>query len=930
MNSVIFNFAQSFFVDPQSVKDAKEVDLSSVDLYFKEKPRATGNKSGIENPGVSIFICEIDANKNPNVMPYLGGVATSIAKVAYPEIVASADASGLTKFKFDRPVRIKTGIEYAVVGIFDGNENFSLWSSKQGDILLGSNKPSPGPSGKYVGSYYNSIVISTQDLSSGVDETKPLSIIASWRPSSDTDLKFNVNIARYSVNGVPVGNSSMESVLPVNSVIYAIQSDNSANIVYGSNGVTYKVAAAPYEYIVYDKKKSRVGSYVFAGELVYQNTVFYPGGAANGLSIAVSKGSKIITANTLYPNGAAFSWNDIYGSSQNDEYIVVVSQNGSTRKTDIRRVETVISNTVLQVEVACGFTNAAAYFIKSPVAKIELIDKTRSFDYKATTAAGRKTRVKQDLLVLKDSNANATHRFVNTTINSVSISANGTGYSNSDYVVITGYENGAEVTGGYVAKANLVVNATTGAIRNVYLSNVGAGFSNSANITYTIYNTLGQVSSGVSATLAFTTGAVIRSEYDGRSNNDDSSWGTDGIFSDCNVINMEFYHFTPGANSVIFAGALTSLQYYTPFYATYSSGTYLGVSYHLNADANVNRKTVQKLEQNLINYKNTPVLVSRSNEFVIIDDVTNTVNSTPTPGSGILEVSTSSNNDFVSVSLSDIALTYGKFNVNNDYAKENTDYGNAASKHITKKISFASDRFAEDLLVYLTAYRPLNTDIKVFARLHNSKDPEAFDDKDWTMLELKSSNIYSSSASTDNFIEMQFGFQNSPNTAYLLPGTVTVDNTTTTNVTGSGTTFSSNATSNVQVNDLVKIYSPLFPNNYTISVVSAVASDTQFSIHSPVNNTNVTGSGLKVAFIGRVGNSTLSSVGYPLQAFNNRDNDNVVRYYSSSMMEFDTYDTLQLKIVFLADVGAVSSATANVIPTNIPRVDDIRAVGVTA
>jgi hypothetical protein len=48
------------------------------------------------------------------------------------------------------------------------------------------------------------------------------------------------------------------------------------------------------------------------------------------------------------------------------------------------------------------------------------------------------------------------------------------------------------------------------------------------------------------------------------------------------------------------------------------------------------------------------------------------------------------------------------------------------------------------------------------------------------------------------------------------------------------------------------------------------------------------------------------------------------------MMVYDTYDTMQLKIVFLADTAEVSSGSANVIPTNIPRVDDIRAVGVTS
>jgi hypothetical protein len=198
------------------------------------------------------------------------------------------------------------------------------------------------------------------------------------------------------------------------------------------------------------------------------------------------------------------------------------------------------------------------------------------------------------------------------------------------------------------------------------------------------------------------------------------------------------------------------------------------------------------------------------------------------------------------------------------------------------------------------------------------------------MLELRSGNIYSSSAAADNYIEMEFGFQNSPNVAFDLAGTVNVATTSTVTVIGTGTTFSTNATANLQVDDLVKIYSPLFPNSYAISVVTAVDSDTQFTISSPTGNADITGSGLKVGFIGRVGNSSINALGYPLQAFNNRNNDNVARYYSSSMMEYDTYDTLQLKLVFLADISQVDSPSSNVLPTTIPRVDDIRAVGVTS
>ncbi len=929
MDNVIFNFAQSFFIDSQAVKNAKEVDISSIDLYFKSKPRASGNKSGIENPGASLFLCEVDGNRKPDVTSFLNGAPLATAVVDYTDVNVSSDASRATKFRFVTPIKLKTDKEYAFVGIYEGNENFDLWSSKQGEFLVGTNNKSPGPSGKYTGNYYNSIAVSTQAQSSGIDAGLPNNITSNWRPSSDTDLKFTVNVARYSINGIPVGNSSIANSLPITTEIITTSESASANITYSGNTVRYSVSTTSSEYISFDRKTSSIRNRVYAGERVYQNTVFYPGGSANGITVAVSKGQNIITANSQYPNGATFSWNDVYGAARNDEYIVLVSLLPDGRNTNIRRVISVVSNTELLLDVATDFTNSAAYFIKSPVAEISTVTRLKHFNYKGGTLADRRKRVRQDIAILQDSNANATHRFVNGTINSVSIVTGGTGYSNTDYVTITGFENSNSVSGGYVARANLVVNASTGAITTVYLSNVGAGFSNTSNIAFTFSNSTGGSSAGSSGNLSFTIGTVLRTEYDGRAP-DSVAAGTDGIFIDCYVINLEFYDYKIDTRNITFAGAGNSLKYFTPYYVLFDNNCFLGASYRSVSPANAVKVPVDKFVKNPLKYKNTPVLVSRSNEFIILDDVTGTVNATPTPGSGIIEIDTISNNDFVSISMSDVVMSYSKYNVNNDYSNENTDYGNAASKHITKKISFDADRFAEDLVVYLTAYRPLNTDIKVFARVHNSNDPEAFDDKDWTMLELKSGNIYSSSASTENYIEMQFGFQNSPNTAYVLPGTIAVENVTTLNVTGTETTFSTNATANLQVDDVVKIYSPLFPNNYAISVVTQVANDTQFSISSPVGNVDVTGTGLNLAFIGRVGNATLNAVGYPLQAFNNRNNDNVVRYYSSTMMEYDTYDTLQLKIVFLADISEVSSATANVIPTNIPRVDDIRAVGVTA
>jgi len=944
MDTRVFNFAQSFFIDPESVKGAKNIGISSVDLYFKSKPPATGNKSGINNPGVFIFVCEIGADGSPDVSQFLRGVHIPVARVNHADINTSSDASRVTKFKFETPVFVDSGKEYAFVAVYEGNEAFNLWSSKQGDLLLGTNKVSPGPSGKYVGNYYGVYFANPSQTSvTNTQTTTTVGITSTWKPLKDSDLKFVVNIARYAINGVLVDNHVANNSFSQQVEVFGTITKNKAgqvNTSYNGSTLTYQVSTVSYEYVTYDKKTSKPDG-VFAGEYVYQNTVFYPGGTPESARITVTQGSDLIVANTNLPNGSAFNWNNIYGAGSADEYIVILSLNDPSagkRKTDIKEVVSIESNTVLKVSSPIAFTNAisgagfGAYFMKSPVAKVNTIDKTKTFDYFATTLAGRKKRVKQDLLILSHSNANSSVRFANDTINSISISANGGNYKTSDYVVVYGYEDSAKVKGGYPAIANITVNGT-GNVTGIYMTNVGAGFTNTANLSYIFANGLNGVfpaagaantANGSGAAFTSTVGTMLRVERDG----DDKSGG---YFNAAKVINLEFTDIIPAHTMNLPAGSKSSNFYKNPYYIVNApTDTYLGSAYYCASSIETSKKQIRELVNNRLNYSNIPVMPSRSNEFVIINDGTGIVTvSNTVPGSGVLEFQTTSNNDFVPTHPYNVSLHFGKYIINNDYADENTDYGNADAKHITSKISFAADRFAEDMIVYLTAYRPLNTDIKVFARIHNSNDPEAFDDKDWSLLNLDSQDIYSSSADQNDYIEMQFGFKDSPNTVVTLAGTVNVDSISTTNVIGTGTLFQTNATANVQSGDLVKIYSPIFPTNYAICVVNSVTSDTQFVINEPINNTNITGSGLLVDFLGRVGNNTFAKSGYPMQAFNNINNSGVSRYFNSSMTTFDSYDTLQLKIVLLSDIAQVANNTANAIPTTIPRVDDIRVVGVT-
>lgn len=229
--------------------------------------------------------------------------------------------------------------------------------------------------------------------------------------------------------------------------------------------------------------------------------------------------------------------------------------------------------------------------------------------------------------------------------------------------------------------------------------------------------------------------------------------------------------------------------------------------------------------------------------------------------------------------------------------------GNALSKHITSKVAFANNRFAEDIRIYMNAYRPANTELKLYARIHNSADPEAFDDKQWTPLEYKeNTNKFSSSDDENDFIEYTIGIPQYTESANVLPGNFTTQSANDVLV-AAGV----NPTTYVANNDVVKLYNPLIPEDYIIGVV-VNANTTSITLGDAISNNNLVGTGFKV-----------DRLKYYHTAFNNITNDNVARYYNSSLVEYDTFDSMQVKIVMLSDTTYKA-----------PKVDSIRVIGVSA
>jgi hypothetical protein len=212
----------------------------------------------------------------------------------------------------------------------------------------------------------------------------------------------------------------------------------------------------------------------------------------------------------------------------------------------------------------------------------------------------------------------------------------------------------------------------------------------------------------------------------------------------------------------------------------------------------------------------------------------------------------------------------------------------------------ASGLDSEDLVVYLDAYRPQGTTINVYGKFLSAADPEAFDSKDWTLLlnDQYSSTLYSDSTNLSDVKEFKFSVPASPFSTIKV-GAITTSNSGA-NVTGINTTF----TTDVKINDLVKIYSDSTKLTFQISKVTAIANNTSMTIDNNSLFTTTVGSYERVDF--------------PRTAFNNGQNGNILRYYSAAGVPYDTYITYAIKIVLASNTSYV-----------VPRVLNLRAIAVT-
>ena len=205
------------------------------------------------------------------------------------------------------------------------------------------------------------------------------------------------------------------------------------------------------------------------------------------------------------------------------------------------------------------------------------------------------------------------------------------------------------------------------------------------------------------------------------------------------------------------------------------------------------------------------------------------------------------------------------------------------SRYMSKSVKLTTGQNSEDLKVYMAAYRPSNSNFKVYAKIISAQDPNLYGDRIWSRLTESSvtNSLFSSVTNANDFVELLWDFP----TSQLIFS----------NTDGCGCNTSSN---------LVTVpTSSSFSNGDWIYLTDPVAGSFNVRQIFEVTN-NIT---LTLTNIPSVSNSANLNIGIisgiedQTGAFLYDQNNNIMRYSTSNDVYFDTYDQFAVKIVPISD-----------------------------
>ena len=222
-----------------------------------------------------------------------------------------------------------------------------------------------------------------------------------------------------------------------------------------------------------------------------------------------------------------------------------------------------------------------------------------------------------------------------------------------------------------------------------------------------------------------------------------------------------------------------------------------------------------------------------------------------------------------------------------------------SSRYISKTVVLNTGQDAEDLVSYITAYRPVGTDFRVYAKVQSDSDNSSFASRPWGIMpeSTTTTGLNSSLVNKNDYVELNYSFpQSVPVFSSFANCTA---NTTTLNMPPGSTNQSFNPGDFVYIHDNIT-------NAFNVRRIKYITSGNTTSV-SLVSNVSITTANASIGVIPGLRNQ--------YAPFKYDGNSNIVRYSSTNDNVYDSFINFAMKVVFLSNNSAI-----------VPRMTDIRCI----
>ncbi len=830
--------AQTFLINEPSI-ESEAVFVTAIDLYFRAKPSIT-------SMGVEIQIREtLSGIPLTKYLPYAS------KRLPASEINVSSDGSTATRFTFDTPVLVKTN-ELVALAIISagGSPEYSLWTARRDGIDV-----TPATAGSVVVFPNNvgNLYAPSNDLSYTPiqNECLKFSVVTANFNSSSGTAEFKSADLEFFNTSIPTGGfATNEKVMVSNNYLRLASLSVSAMVTPFTVG----------EIVVQPNTATNIITATSYGTVYFANTTTVRLSAVGGSQKFSTTGSGLrgLTSARTTANPTAAFTNTVTTSS--NSIITVATTTTPDSDFTVGNFIYVGKSNLTDVQVAR---------VVSVNATDRQVTLDRNIDYDESDAAYGRIKSDGNLYGLLSFDVRA-----------------------SNFAFIGLHGSKANTTQNFASSANQIL--------------IGVDSGTTANMTGLASIYYDSITSQISA--IDSKDSSVAFSFKGYSNNSTSDSGYSNIFNDVpyEFIDQERYLYSKSAEVLspfngnntlmMHADLSSSTSKFSPYIDLIRSNVIVTsnkilptnklTGYYLNIENASGKFDIGTTVWQANATSNTSGKVSFSNSsYITVYDVVGS-NSSLLPQFNTNSTSIVTGSGGITANVTAVKVF-------------NEALGNGSkfpSRYVSKTVVLAEGQDSEDMVVFLTAYRPPGTDIKVYGKLLNAADSDPFNDKSWSPLINSTETLFSSLVNKDDYLELK----------YELPQTIPVH------------------TSNISVNTTSAIIN--FTNSKTTESFTPgmfiYVSDTTaktFAVRRIVEVPNTTSliAASNLTFL-----SANAAIGYmpemmaQCNAFRNNLNNGIARYVCKSTdSAFDGYKTFAIKIVLTADSTQV-----------IPRVADMRAL----